>query len=121
MADLDATTALTLQALEEAMWRPETRFDSKYMDAILADDFTEVGQSGRAYSRAETVELPPLEIDITFPLQSFVATSLAEGAALVRYTSVPARSTRGAANRASIWVHQSGWKLLYHQATPTDW
>jgi len=117
---LDATAILTLQALEESMWRAETRFDPGYMQAILDTEFAEVGQSGRIYTRAETLELQELTIDITFPLMNFAVTGLADGVALVTYTSVPARSTRGAAHRSSVWVNRNGWKLLYHQATVTE-
>lgn len=117
--DIDATAILTLQALEESMWRAETRFDAGYMDAVLSADFTEVGQSGRAYSRDDTVALRAFDIDIALPLLHFRVTRVCEDVALVRYTSVPARSSRGAAHRSSIWVHDGAWKLRYHQATPT--
>jgi len=90
---LDATAVLTLQALEEAMWRPETRFDRHYMDAILAPGFVEIGQSGRVYSRDDALGVPAQEIDVELPLTGLTATEVAPGTALVRYTSVPARRT----------------------------
>ena len=117
---LDATAVLTLQALEESMWRAETRFDASYMQAILDPDFSEVGQSGRIYTREETLELQEIAIDITLPLLNFSAAELAEGVAHVTYTSVPERSTRGVAHRSSIWINRNGWKLRYHQATVTE-
>ena len=40
-----------LRGLEESLWRAETRFDRKYMDAVLAPDFAEFGRSGRRYDR----------------------------------------------------------------------
>ncbi|WP_062072087.1 nuclear transport factor 2 family protein [Demequina sediminicola] len=119
MMELAHDEALTLQAMEEALWRPETRFDRRYMDAVLADNFYEVGLSGRTYSREDTLELPPLDIDITFPLVGFQALAICDDVALVTYTSMPARG-RGVALRSSVWVNDGRWRLRYHQATPTE-
>jgi hypothetical protein len=41
------------------------RGDRSWMDAHLADDFTEFGYSGRSYSRAETLDLPVGPIEAT--------------------------------------------------------
>lgn len=116
---LDASDALTLHALEEAMWRPETRFDRAYMDAILTADFEEIGQSGRVWSRAEAIDLGPLPIDVRLPLEDFSAVELAPGVAHVRYASIPEHGTRSAALRSSIWVRSDRWRLRFHQATAT--
>lgn len=120
MQELTRDEALTLQAMEEAMWRRETRFDRRYMDAVLADNFSEVGRSGRTYSREETLDLQPVDIDIELPLTDFTAVAICEDVALVRYTSVPSRAARGATHRSSVWVNDGRWRLRFHQATPTD-
>lgn len=117
---LDTTDALTLHALEEAMWRPETRFDRAYMDAILAEDFVEIGQSGRVWSRADALSLGPVPIDVELPLTDFSEAELAPGVVHVRYVSVPTHGTRGAALRSSIWIRADRWRLRFHQATPTS-
>ncbi|WP_062303788.1 nuclear transport factor 2 family protein [Demequina subtropica] len=116
---LDHLDELTLQALEESMWRPETRFDHAYMDAILAPGYVEIGQSGRVWSRDDEVGLEPVEIDVRLPLTGFSASELAPGVAHVRYTSEPVHGSRGAALRSSIWVRTDRWRLVFHQATPT--
>jgi len=120
MQELNRDEALTLQAMEEAMWRPETRFDRRYMEAVLAENFSEVGRSGRLFTREDTLDLQPVEIDIEFPLRGFEAVAVCEDVALVRYTSVPSRATRGATHRTSVWVNDGRWRLRFHQATPTD-
>ncbi len=120
MMELAHDEALTLQAMEEAMWRPETRFDRRYMEAILAENFHEVGQSGRTYTREDTLDLRPIEIDIQFPLRGFSAVAICEDVALVTYTSVPERAPRGAAHRTSVWTNDGRWKLRFHQATPAE-
>src|SRR5690554_2637540 len=106
--------------MEEAMWRAETRFDTRFMEAVLADNFTEVGRSGRIYSREETLNLELAEIDIQLPLVDFTAVAVCEDVALVRYTSLTAHAERGATQRTSVWVNDGSWKLRFHQATPTN-
>ena len=116
---LDATTVLTLQALEESMWRAEMRFDAAYMNAVLHADFTEVGRSGRVFSRDEVLGMPTVPIDVTIPRETLAISEIATGVALVSYETVPVESLHGAAHRASVWVLDgSRWLLRYHQGTP---
>ncbi len=102
------------------MWRPETRFDHAYMDAVLGPDFVEIGQSGRLWSRQEIVGAPFQEIDVVLPLTGFVVQGVCEHGALVRYTSVPRHGSRGAAHRSSVWTRTDRWRLSFHQGTPTE-
>ena len=44
-----------LARLEEAMWREETRFDTKFMERHLAADFFKFGRWGRTYTRAQSL------------------------------------------------------------------
>lgn len=116
---LDATQALTLQALEESMWRSETRFDHAYMDAVLHPGFAEVGRSGRLFTRQEVLDMPFVEINMEIPRDTFEVSELAEGVALVRYETIPTDSIHGAAHRSSVWIaSESLWLLRYHQGTP---
>lgn len=102
------------------MWRRETRFDGRFMNAVLAPEFSEVGRSGRLYSREETLALELSEIDIQLPLLDFTAVAICEDVALVRYRSMPAHATRGTTERTSVWVNDGSWKLRFHQTTPTN-
>ncbi len=102
------------------MWRPETRFDARFMQAVLADEYGEVGRSGRPFTREQSLALQPVEIDVELPFTDFTAVAICEDVALVRYTSVPTRASRGATHRTSVWVNDGRWRLRFHQATPTD-
>jgi len=116
---LDPIAALTLQALEESMWRTETRFDRAYMDAVLHPEFAEVGRSGRVFTRDEVLDMPHVEIRVDIPRESFSAVEIAPGVALVSYQTVPTESLHGAAHRASIWLADGDrWLLRYHHGTP---
>jgi len=101
------------------MWREETRFDRAYMNAVLHSAFTEVGRSGRVFSRDEVLEMPRVPIDVDIPREAFSVTEVVEGVALVSYQTVPVDSLHGAAHRGSVWVQEgSRWLLRYHQGTP---
>ena len=116
---LDATVVLTLQALEESMWRSETRFDRAYMEAVLHPGFTEVGRSGRIFSRDEVLDMPHVDIRVEIPRSTFEVSEIAEGVALIGYQTIPSDSMHGAAHRASVWVDGGArWLLRYHQGTP---
>ncbi|WP_084126807.1 DUF4440 domain-containing protein [Demequina sp. NBRC 110054] len=118
--ELARDDALLLQAMEEAMWRAETRFDRSYMDAVLAPSYVEIGQSGRIYTRDEVLDLPFQEIDVKLPLTDFRVEAFCSHGAMVLYTSIPKHGDRGAAHRSSIWERSERWRLRYHQATPVD-
>ncbi|WP_336921561.1 nuclear transport factor 2 family protein [Aquipuribacter sp. SD81] len=110
-----------LRRLEESLWRAETRFDRRYMDAVLAPDFAEFGRSGRRWDRAEILAMTGDVLDAR--LVDLRVSLLADGVALVTYVSeVQTNGVAGdvqRANRSSVWVHGDGaWRLRFHQGTP---
>jgi hypothetical protein len=112
--ELGVGTVDRLTSLEHAMWDTVTRGDRSWMDTHLTDDFTEFGYSGRSYTRADTLDLPVGEIEVT--LADVQIRAVGRDAALVTYRSI---ETRGEANRASLWRRVAGdWRLAHHQATP---
>jgi len=118
--ELSHDDALLLQAMEEAMWRAETRFDRPYMEAVLAPGYVEVGQSGRIYTREQVLDAPYQEIDVILPLTDFRVEAVCSHGAMVLYTAMPKHGARGAAHRCSVWSREDRWRLRYHQATPVD-
>ena len=109
-----------LKRLEESLWREETRFDASYLERLLADDFTEIGRSGRVYSRAEIIAAPPHPIDAVLPLPEFAARLLSADTALVIYNSIVTYNGMvEKARRTSIWSRfAAGWVLRFQQGTP---
>jgi hypothetical protein len=109
-----------LQHLEESLWREATRFDPVYMDRVLAEDFWEIGRSGRVYNRDQILASPRGPIDAVLPLPDFQVRSLATDLVQVTYTS---KVTYGDmvewGRRSSIWSRTAGsWVLRFHQGTP---
>ena len=118
---LDAQDIATLTALEEAMWRADTRFDRAFMERALAADFHEFGRSGRTYTRAQTLAIAPEDsIRTMFPLPNLVIRLLAPDVAQLTYDSqVEYDGAVEHAHRSSIWTRGvDGWQLRFHQGTP---
>jgi hypothetical protein len=110
--------AETLRELEESLWRAETRFDLAHMETVLAPDFVEFGRSGRIYYRDACLAIPAGELDAE--LRNIQIRFLAPDVAQVTYVSVLRHETVDHANRSSLWTRTgSGWRLRFHQGTPT--
>ena len=108
-----------LQLFEEGLWRTETRFDSRWMDDVLAPDFFEFGRSGRVYGRQDTLETEAQPIDAELPLADLRVRLLDSNIAQVTYVSaVTYDGVQELANRSSIWSRtENGWRLRFHQGT----
>jgi hypothetical protein len=109
-----------LRLLEEQLWRPGTRYSLEFMDAILAEEFVEVGASGAVYDRRAIIEAPPQSIVVEFPLPEFAVREVAPAVALVTYRSVQATDdgSERCARRTSLWVRAGeDWRLAFHQGT----
>ena len=105
-----------LLARERRLLDPSVRANRTAVAALLAEEFREVGRSGRTYDRDAILDLLGSEIAQTVEIEQFVVTSLGLDSALASYVS----HSRGArARRSSVWVfRESRWQMLYHQGTP---
>jgi hypothetical protein len=103
-------------AAERALLDPAIRNNATKVAELLADDFEEVGQFGRRWTREEILDHIATETGAhTIIATNFAASMLAEGVVLLTYES---EANGAKARRASIW-HKTdiGWKLRYHQGT----
>ena len=105
------------------MWREDTRFDWAHMQRILADDFWEIGQSGRRHDRQAVLGVTTTPINAILPLPDLAIRLLDPDHAQVSYISETAiGGERRRALRSSIWSRgtDSGgnaWRLRLHQGT----
>lgn len=112
----------TLRGMEDDLWREETRFEIPYMERLLAEDFIEIGRSGRIYDRATILAAPRQAIDVVLPLPNFRVRVLSDAVVQITYDSC-VTSDNGPlyAHRSSIWTREAGgWKLRFHQGTPYE-
>jgi ribonuclease HI len=106
----------SVEALERELLRPEVRSDIGRTGVLLHPEFTEIGSSGRIWTRDAMMmsleESPggPTELEV------ISADRIGADTILLTYRS---HSRAGAALRSSLWVLDGGqWRLRFHQGTP---
>ncbi|UVJ40401.1 ribonuclease HI family protein [Arthrobacter sp. CJ23] len=105
-------------ALERELLQPEVRADIGRTGVLLHPDFTEIGSSGRLWTRdAMMMELEGDPGEST-ELELLGADRLNEGTVLLNYRS---HGRAGSALRSSVWLLDGGrWRLRFHQGTPEN-
>lgn len=107
-----------LLALERRLADPEVRADPAAVGALLADDFREVGASGRIWNRAQVLAALAASPGPGYPIDDFAARALGDDHALVTFR---AHTAAGQSWRTSIWSRAGGaWRLVFHQGTPGE-
>ena len=104
-------------ALEESLLTDGVRADRRRVEALLHPEFSEIGASGRLWSRARMLaSIEPLTNRTT--LEVVGVDRLAEDLVLLRWRS---RSRGAVVLRSSLWQRTAqGWQLRFHQGTPAD-
>ena len=117
-AEADAGLEAVL-ALERHLLQPDVRASRPALDRLLADDFTEIGASGRMFGKAEVLRWLPAEDGAHFDFEPVSVRWIADDLAQVVY-----RARRTLASevrhtlRCSLWRRSGGdWKMIFHQGT----
>src|SRR5215510_15421687 len=113
-----------LRELEVVLHQPGVRSDRAKLGELLHPQFREFGRSGAEYGREDVLrefEANPPSYEVWS--QDFRIEELAPGVALVTYRSAHLRADGRLdryTNRASVWqLTPSGWRMRFHQGTPT--
>ncbi|AXF84626.1 hypothetical protein DTO96_100336 [Ephemeroptericola cinctiostellae] len=113
--NLSVLTACIIQLEQQLHHRP---LSAQLISSLLADDFTEFGQSGCVYDKAQVMALlstaPPTQIESSdFKLQI-----LSTDAVLLRYRTQHTHKHKQTL-RSSIWRNENAqWRMVFHQSTP---
>lgn len=106
-------------ALERALLDPAVRADAGRLARLIAEDFREVGATGRAFGKDDVLARLPHETGVGFLAGAMEAHVLAPDVVLVTYTverTVDGHTTGSL--RSSVWVnHDGNWQMRYHQGT----
>ncbi|MER2155717.1 MAG: DUF4440 domain-containing protein [Solibacillus sp.] len=106
-----------LQQLEESHTGLEVRRSKEKLDAILADEFFEIGSSGYIYDKKECLETGVVLTEMK--LHNYEIYPLAHDIVLATYFLVDTTRERNTL-RSSIWKLIDGhWQLYFHQGTIT--
>lgn len=103
---------------ERELLDPACRSDSRRVAALLADDFVEIGKSGRVWTRdevvAELAAAPGMDGITVGPIDGQL---IGAGLVFVRYTTHH-HGGPGTVHRSGWWRRTtSGWTCWFHQAT----
>jgi hypothetical protein len=119
----DAALRDEIGRLEERLLDPRVRASRAALEALLADDFVEVGSSGRIFDRAAVVGSLAGESGVAFALSDLRVRRVAEGVALATYRTSARIAPGGEVRhslRSSLWVRRAErWQMVFHQGTPT--
>ena len=120
MSDLDLETILGELLQREPIFHRRAFGTSRDdLEAMTAEDFFEIGASGRIYQRdfviANLLERYQQPERHDWPCRDFSIRRLAENLYLLNYTlDEPGRTTL----RTTIWQSSGGsWKIVFHQGT----
>lgn len=114
-----------MRDLEEKLLQPEFRRNRESVSSLLADEFREIGSSGRLYNKQQALDLLAGEPPSRVELADFQCAPLTPDIVLVNF-----RTTRpdgpptpnAACLRTSIWVRrEERWQLIFHQGTPATY
>jgi ribonuclease HI len=106
----------TVEALERELLRPDVRSDIGRTGVLLHPDFTEIGTSGRLWTRDAMMMSLEESPGSHMELELISVDRLGAEAILLVYRS---HSREGAALRSSLWVLDGEqWRLRFHQGTP---
>lgn len=120
-AKITAAEINELQELELRLLQPGVRADRQQVMALLAEEFFEIGASGKVYDRQGAAEALALADGGSVSLSDFLARALEPDLVLVTYRSFwrGPGDARAQALRSSLWRRtETGWMLLFHQGTP---
>lgn len=106
----------TVILLEKELLRPDVRGDLGRTGMLLHPEFTEIGSSGRVWTREELMMALEGDPGETAEVDILSAERLSSNAMLLSYRS---HGRKGPALRSSIWLLDDGrWRLRFHQSTP---
>jgi len=105
-------------ATEQRLLDPAVRRDAAALSELLAEDFVEIGASGRRWTRAEVIAELASESGEpdAVTTSDWTVRELAPGLAMVGFVSTGGgRRVR----RTSLYRWESGrWRAFFHQGTP---
>lgn len=104
--------------LEERLLTQDVRTSRQSLDGLLADDFVEIGSSGRVYDKASIIDALLTETRRDITVSEFKVREMSTDQAHATYRATDA-ATGSASNRSSVWRYEQGvWRMAFHRGTP---
>jgi len=108
-----------LQRLETLLLNPSANSKPETLWPLFANEFVEIGSSGRRYDRQQTLTSLANSNSPRGELSEFIVTMLADDVAHVTYRAVRYLDPPQHSLRSSIWRRRGlRWQIVFHQGTP---
>lgn len=106
---------------EKLLLEQSVRKSPLQIESMLADDFIEIGSSGRIYNKTQIIEALEKESSaIIYKIEDFRIRPLTQNIVLATYTAfrIAGLEQTERSLRSSIWQFIGGsWKMAFHQGT----
>ncbi len=115
------TLAETIKRLEKSLQLPDFRKNPAELNKLIADEFIEIGKSGKVWNKSGIIEVLINESSTEITMTDFALSALSENLVLVIYTAgqiTKDGSPEVKSMRSSIWkLFNNEWKIIFHQGT----
>ena len=113
-----------IKALELELLQPEVRKSKERLNELIADNFLEVGASGRNYNKQDVLKELLGESDTKFTVKDFNTIEISPDTILATYQAekeISGSNEKIISSRSSIWQNKNGnWQMIFHQGTNLD-
>ena len=108
-----------IKSLETELLQPKVRKSKERLNELLADDFYEIGESGKQYNKQDILNDLPKQTEVKITIQNFNAVEISPGIVLVTYQAEKELAgNKTSSLRSSFWQNKNGkWQITFHQGT----
>ncbi|MHB1287455.1 MAG: nuclear transport factor 2 family protein [Leptospirales bacterium] len=112
-----------IRGLEEQLLQPAAGglFHLEDVEGLLAEDFLEIGVSGRIYNKKQVLQALLAKPSVHCSMMDFRTRSLTRDVILATYRTIRQDAHESApvhALRSSLWKHsEDRWQMVFHQGT----
>ena len=114
-------TSNTIKNFEIELLQPEIRKSTERLDELIADEFIEIGESGKQYNKQDILSALPMQTGLKFSLSDFKATEISSDVFLATFhleKEITKSREKIISLRSSIWKNKNGkWQIVFHQGT----
>jgi hypothetical protein len=119
---MENSLANLIIGLEQELLGRETRQSVSRLGELIAEDFLEIGASGKFHDKESMVRLLPDAPDIRFLTHDLQAKEVSRGTVLVTYElemKTPGHRATLRSLRSSLWMQRGDrWQIVFHQGIP---
>ena len=108
-----------IKNFETELLQPKVRKSKERLNELLADDFYEIGESGKQYNKQDILNDLPKQTEVKITIQNFNAVEISPGIVLVTYQAEKEiAGNKTSSLRSSFWQNKNGkWQITFHQGT----